>query len=388
MMKSKAFKFVILLGIVSLFSDMTYEGARSIMGPFFVTLGASGTIVGFVAGFGELVGQGLRVFFGYLSDVTKRYWAFTIVGYLVNLLAVPLLAFVDNWHMAAFLIVAERLGKAIRTPARDVMLSHAASQIGRGKAFGFHEAMDQIGALAGPLLVSLILFRVGSFRLAFLWLFLPACCALFMLFVSRFLYPSPEKMEKPLSLPVDKGFPKSFWIYLVAIAFVAGGYIDFPLIGYHAVRRGLTTSAMVSLFYALAMGVDALSALVCGYLFDRLGLRLLISMIAFSSLFSPLIFLGGSSSLLLGIILWGIGMGVQESVLRAVVGGLVPIEKRGTAYGLFNSVYGTSWFLGSLLIGFLYDVSLKHVVAFSLTLELFSILFLAFLVKLKACQIR
>ncbi|MBC7332587.1 MAG: MFS transporter, partial [Synergistetes bacterium] len=386
-MKGKAFKFVILLGIVSLFSDMTYEGARSIIGPFFVSLGASGAVVGFVAGFGELVGQGLRVFFGYLSDLTKRYWAFTIGGYVVNLLAVPLLAFVGSWQIAAILIMAERLGKAIRTPARDVMLFHASSQIGRGKAFGIHEAMDQIGALTGPLLVSLVLFLWGSFKVAFLWLFLPACGALFTLLISRFLYPSPEKMEEQRSISMGEKFSKTFWIYLVAIAFVAAGYVDYPLIGYHAIKKGLITSATVPLFYALAMGVDALSALICGYLFDRWGLRLLIVMVALSSLFAPLIFLGGTFSLLLGIVFWGVGMGLQESVLRAVVGGLVSPERRGTAYGVFNSIYGVSWFLGSLSIGFLYDISLEYVVFFSLTFELSSILVLGFLTKFKGLQI-
>ena len=140
--KNHALKFIILLGIVSLFADMTYEGARSITGPYLALLGASAAVVGFVAGFGELVGYALRLVSGYMADKTRRYWAMTIIGYAVNLLAVPLLALAGNWPMAAILLIAERMGKAIRTPPRDVMLSHAASQVGRGWGFGLHEAMD------------------------------------------------------------------------------------------------------------------------------------------------------------------------------------------------------------------------------------------------------
>ncbi|MCS7234173.1 MAG: MFS transporter [Synergistetes bacterium] len=380
-MKEKAFKFVIILGIVSLLSDMTYEGARSIAGPFLATLGASGTVVGFVAGFGEFIGQGLRILFGYLSDVTKRYWMFTILGYLVNLLAVPLLAFAGSWQAAAFLIVAERLGKAIRTPARDAMLSHAASQIGGGRAFGIHEALDQIGALLGPAIVSLILYLKNDYKSAFLWLFLPASLALLTLLISRLLYPSPEEMEKLSYFKLESILSRNFWIYLIAIALIAAGYVDYPLIGFHVVKSGIISPNYVPLLYALAMGVDAISALLYGYLFDRWGLRVLAFVIVLSSLFAPLIFFGGLYLLILGVFLWGMGMGAQESILRALVGGMVSPEKRATAYGIFNAIYGVSWFLGSAFIGLLYDFSLTYVVFFSLVLQLVSAFIILLLSK-------
>lgn len=383
-MRREALRFIILLGVVSLFADVTYEGARSIVGPFLLALGASGAVVGFVAGLGELLGQGLRIVFGYLSDITKRYWGFTIFGYTLNLLAVPLLALAGSWQVASLLIVLERLGKAIRTPARDAMLSHAASQIGRGKAFGIHEALDQIGALAGPLLVSLILYTKSSYKMAFAWLLLPASLALGTLILSRLLYPSPERMEEGSRLKLERGLPKKLWIYLLAIALVAAGYADYPLIGFHAVKRNLITPSGVSLLYSLAMGVDALSALICGYLLDRLGLYLLAVVIALSSLFAPLVFLGNESLLVLGVSLWGAGMGAQESILRAVVGGMVSPERRGTAYGAFNTVYGVSWFLGSAFMGFLYDLHLSYVVAFSLISQLLSVFLILYLVKVMA----
>lgn len=380
-MRDRAIRFIVILGVVSLLSDMTYEGARSINGPFLATLGATGAIVGFVAGFGELIGQGLRLLFGYLSDRTKRYWAFTLLGYAVNLLSVPLLAFAGSWQLASVLIVAERLGKAIRTPARDTMLSHAASQIGRGKAFGIHEALDQIGALGGPLVVSLILYLKGDYRSAFLWLLLPASLALTFLVIAKVLYPAPQRMEKDISIKVESGFSKRFWLYLLAIAFLAAGYVDYPLIAFHASQKGIALKTYIPLLYSLAMAVDAISALICGNLFDRWGFYVLASVTIFSSLFAPLVFLGGLTSLILGVSLWGVGMGAQESILRAAIGEMVSPERRGTAYGLFNAIYGLSWFLGSAFIGFLYDISISHVVAFSLISQVISFLVMVYLLR-------
>lgn len=380
-MRDRAIRFIVILGVVSLLSDMTYEGARSINGPFLATLGATGAIVGFVAGFGELIGQGLRLLFGYLSDRTKRYWAFTLLGYAVNLLSVPLLAFAGSWQLASVLIVAERLGKAIRTPARDTMLSHAASQIGRGKAFGIHEALDQIGALGGPLVVSLILYLKGDYRSAFLWLLLPASLALTFLVIAKVLYPAPQRMEKDISIKVERGFSKRFWLYLLAIAFLAAGYVDYPLIAFHASQKGIALKTYIPLLYSLAMAVDAISALICGNLFDRWGFYVLASVTIFSSLFAPLVFLGGLTSLILGVSLWGVGMGAQESILRAAIGEMVSPERRGTAYGLFNAIYGLSWFLGSAFIGFLYDISISHVVAFSLISQVISFLVMVYLLR-------
>ena len=131
-LRSHALKFIILLGIVSLLADMTYEGARSITGPYLAILGANAVVVGFVAGFGEFIGYALRLVSGYLSDKTRKYWAITITGYFINLLAVPLLALAGSWEIAAVLLITERMGKAFRTPARDVMLSHACSEVGQG----------------------------------------------------------------------------------------------------------------------------------------------------------------------------------------------------------------------------------------------------------------
>jgi len=373
---ASALKFVILLGVVSLFADMTYEGARSVTGPYLAILGASGTAVGVIAGLGELLGYGLRFFTGYISDRTGRYWTITLLGYFVNLVAVPLLALAGNWEIAALFMIGERIGKAIRTPARDAMLSHATQGMGRGWGFGLHEAMDQIGAMLGPLIVALVLYLRGSYHMAFGILLVPALLALSVLVTARFLYPHPRDFEVSPVKPEGKGFPRVFWLYLAAVALIAAGYADFPLIAFHFKEASVASDSWIPILYAIAMGVDALAALVFGRLFDRIGMPVLIAAVLVSAFFAPLVFLGGFVFAVLGMVVWGVGMGAQESVMRAVVAQMVPAEKRGTGYGIFNTGYGICWFLGSALLGVLYDISIPSLIAFSMAAQLASIILL------------
>ena len=371
--KGAALKFVILLGIVSLFADMTYEGARSITGPYLAILGASGTIVGIVAGFGELIGYSLRMVSGYISDKTGKYWTITLLGYGINLLAVPLLALAGRWEIAAVLMITERLGKAIRTPARDAMLSHATAKMGRGWGFGLHEALDQMGAMLGPLIVAGVLYFRGGYQMSFGVLLVPALLALSVLVAARLLYPRPRAFEEGVVKLERNVFPKVFWLYLAAIALIAAGYVDFPLIAYHFKRVSIVSDDWIPIFYTVAMGVDALAALLFGRLFDRRGLSILIVAALISLIFAPLVFLGGFPFALLGMVLWGVGMGAQESIMRAAIAGMVSMDRRGSAYGIFNTGYGIFWFLGSVLIGILYDISIPYLIIFSLLIQLSSI---------------
>ncbi len=377
-----AIKFVILLGFVSLFSDMTYEGARGINGPFLLKLGASGTTVGIVAGLGELIGYGLRFFSGYLADKTKKYWTILISGYLLNLFSVPLLALAGYWQIAVLLIIAERVGKALRTPARDAFLSFGTQKIGRGWGYGLHEAMDQIGATVGPLLVSSVLFfKNQNYALAYGFLLIPATIAISVLLFSRYLYPRPGDLEIKTTKPVTKGFPERYWLYLLAVIFIAAGFTDFPLIAFHFKSKSLVSDATIPLFYAAAMAADALSALIFGKLFDRIGLKMLLIAVLVSSLFAPMVFLGGKSVALTGMIIWGIGMGAQESIMRAEIAGIVPPEKRGTAFGTFNAAYGIFWFAGSAFMGILYDLSLYGLIIFSVFTQLVAAAFLLYIIR-------
>jgi MFS family permease len=371
--KKSALKFVVLLGLVSLLADITYEGARSITGPFLAVLGASATVVGFVAGFGELVGYGLRFISGYIADKTRRYWTITIVGYGVNLIAVPLLALANHWELAAGLIIAERIGKAIRTPSRDAMLSHATKQMGRGWGFGLHEAMDQIGAMLGPLVVAAALYFKEGYRVGFAILLLPALLALAVLFVARYLYPRPSELEIDLPKLKAKKFPTRYWLYLSAVALVAAGYADFPLIAYHFKRVALVSDNLIPVFYSVAMGVDALAALLFGRMFDKIGVGVLAAVSFCSALFAPLVFSASFYLALAGVVLWGIGMGAQESIMRAAVADMVPSQQRGTGYGIFNAGYGIAWFFGSALMGILYDASLVALIIFSLVVQFIAV---------------
>ena len=373
--KATAFKFVILLGVVSLFADMTYEGARGITGPYLAHLGASGTVVGVVAGFGELIGYALRLVSGYISDRTGRYWAVTLFGYFVNLVAVPLLALAGRWEVAALLMIMERMGKAIRNPSRDAMLSHATHSIGRGWGFGLHEAMDQIGAILGPLVVAGVLYFNGGYRISFAILLVPALMALAVLLVARALYPRPRDLEVASVELKTRGFSPIFWLYLVGVSLVAVGYVDFPLISFHFEKLSVVPKVWIPVFYAVAMGMDALSALFFGRLFDRIGLSILIVASLLSSFFAPLVFLGGFNLALVGMTLWGIGMGAQESIMRAAIAEMVPMNRRSTAYGIFNAGFGLFWFLGSALMGVLYDVSIPFLIIFSVVMQLASIPF-------------
>jgi len=371
--KKSSFKFVVLLGLVSLFADITYEGARSITGPFLAILGASATVVGIVVGLGELIGYGLRLLSGYISDKTGRYWVITVVGYAINLFAVPLLSIAGRWEIAAMLIITERIGKAIRAPARDAMLSHATHSIGQGWGFALHEAMDQIGALIGPLVIAAVFYLKGSYNTGFAILLIPAILSMAILLTAKFIYPNPESFEEKKIKLEGKCFTKAFWIYLIAIALVAAGYADFPLIAYHLKKLALTSDNLIPIFYTIAMGVDAIAALLFGRLFDKIGITTLAISAFISSFFAIFAFGNNFYLAILGIILWGIGMGAQESVMRSSIAVLVPIDKRGFAYGIFNTGYGLAWFLGSAFMGILYDFSVVYLIIFSVIIQLTSI---------------
>jgi MFS family permease len=371
--KAIALRFVLVLGVVSFFADFAYEGARSIVGPYLAVLGASATAVGFVAGFGELIGYALRLLSGRVSDRTRQFWPITLFGYAISMSAVPMLALAGSWQFAAVLLLLERMGKAIRNPPRDVLLSHAAQEVGYGWGFGLHQAMDQCGALVGPLIVAIVLAAQGGYSTAFALLLVPALMTLGLLLVARFLYPQPDAATTKLLDLKAEGLPAVFWIYLAAAALVAAGFADFALMSYHFAKAQMMPASWIPIVYAAAMGVSGAASLVFGWLFDRVGLVLLIPLTIVSSLFAPLVFLGAFPAAIAGSVLWGIGMGVHESIMRAAVAQMAPPQRRASAYGLFTAGYGVSWFLGSAVMGLLYEVSLPALVVFSVAAELAAI---------------
>jgi MFS family permease len=355
--RRRAISFVVLIGLVSLFADMTYEGARSIAGLYLASLGATGTVVGIVGGAGELAGYGIRLLSGVAADRTGRYWTFAFVGYVINLCAVPLLALAGNWPLAAALLIAERTGKAIRTPSRDAMLSFATHTTGHGWGFGLHEAMDQTGAMIGPLIVAAVLAWRGDYPMAFSVLAIPAVLALTGLMTARFLFPRPQDLEVATAQIGSDGLGHAYWFYVVAACLAAAAYVDYPLIAFHFAKTGVVSQTWVPVFYAFAMGVEAVSALVFGRWFDRRGAVVLTVAIVVSSVSPILVFTGGFFEGLAGMAAWGIGMGAIDTVMRAFIGSVVAVERRAVAYGTFDACFGLAWFVGSALMGWAYDIS-------------------------------
>lgn len=359
---SQAMTFIVLFGIVSLFSDMTHEGASSIRGAYLSLLGASAGMIGFVSGLGELVGYSMRYVFGKLTDKTKRYWPMTIFGYLLDVLAVPALALVGEhgWMWACALLIIQRMGKAIKKPAKDTIMSFAASQEGVGRSFGIQEMLDQIGAFAGPVLLYLVmLFQTDGTTFAVY----SRCFAV-------------------LAIPGTI----TILLYIAGISLFAFGFIDYSIIIMHVSRTytqlaaglaettSLVSSGSLPLLYAGAMLVDAVAALVFGMMYDKKGMRALAWSTLLSAPFAIFVFRADSvPMLLLGIALWGVGMGAQESILKAAVTSMVPKASRATGYGIFECSFGIFWFLGSWLLGVLYDVSVPAMVAVSVVSQLAAI---------------
>lgn len=364
--RAKAFRFIIALGIVSLFADMTYEGARGIIGPFFQNLGATAAQVGFIAGFGEMIAASLRLFSGRLADRTHAYWTIAILGYFLNLVAVPLLAFAGNWPLAAVLVVMERTGKGLRGPAVDVLLSESTEVVGHGWGFGLHSAMDQAGAVLGPIVVTIAVARTHHFDTGFFWLAVPAVAAMLALLLARAVRPSKEKPAPPVT--VEK-LPRVFWVYVVAAGLLALGFIDFPLLSYHFQKIGLTRPETIPLLYAAAMGVGGLTALLFGKLFDLFGLTVIVFAIFISLLALPFGFLLGPGGAYLGVACWATGVGAQDAMLRPAIAQVVSMNKRGSAFGALNGIYGVLWFLGSATMGLLYDYSVIALVTFGVAAQ-------------------
>jgi predicted MFS family arabinose efflux permease len=374
MRNRSALQFVIIIGIANFFADFTYEGARGIIGPFLGSLGASAAAVGVIAGLGELMGYGLRSVSGYFADKSHRHWVFAFLGYTINMLAVPGLAFAGQWPLAATLVVAERAGRGIRKPTVEGMLSHAGRSIGAGWVFGLSEALDQAGATLGPLLMALVLYFNGGFQTGFAVLLIPALICLSILVAARLLHPRPHELEEDAGQTfATPNLTRAYWIYLVAGALLAAGFADFALIGFHFQKANVVPGNLIPVFYAVAMASSALASIPLGRLFDRFGPNVALVAFFISAAAAPFLFLGASTSALIGVVLFGIGMSAQGSLFQAMLTGVIPPQKRSTAFGLFDTGYGIAWFLGSAVMGLLYDKSILAVVLLSVILQVAAI---------------
>jgi len=371
--RKKAFNLIILFGLVSLFGDIIYEGARSVNGPYLKTLGANAALVGLIAGLGEFLGYGIRFISGYFSDKTRAYWVFTFFGYAM-LCSVPLMALAGVWQLAALFIVMERLGKAVRSPARDTIVSQAVKQVGTGFGFALIEVLDQVGAVVGPLIFSGLLFlsqvklkTVNDYQFGYSFYWLPFFLLLICVYVAYRKVPNPAELEGLPAAPKPDKLSKVFWTYNLFTFLSTAGYVNFILMGYHFKAKGLLTDPQIPFFYAIAMAVDAVAALIIGKTYDVFkekkknelaGLYVLI-FIPVASIFIPfLAFSLNYGMIVVSVILWGAVMGAHETIMRSAIADITPLKKRGTGYGIFNVSYGVAVFIGTALFGLLYDHSI------------------------------
>ena len=387
-------------GFVSLAADMVYEGARSVYGPLLATLGASALVVGLVTGVGEAMALVLRLLFGPLADRSGRYWALTITGYGLTAVTVPLLAvtpFVGGAGLALgiVLILLERSGKAVRSPSKSALLAHVAGAVGRGRGFGVHKALDQVGAFAGPLVVAALIAATGAIWPALLVLAVPGAAAMVLLAVIRSRVPDPSVYDpeaaaaapdrdapigmappEPRGIPatrtgrvrswlgdaVGRGLPPAFLRYALAAGLTTGGLVTFGIIGYHLTVEGLLPVAAVPLAYAGAMAMEALAALGVGAVYDRVGASALYAVPVLVALVPALALAGRVGPALVGVAVWGVAHGVQDSTVKALVADLVAAPRRATAYGVFAGVQGGFAVVGGLVVGGLYDRSVPTLV--------------------------
>ncbi len=388
--KRLAIEIIVIFGIVSLFGDIMYEGARAVNGPYLKTLGASAALVGLIAGLGEFLGYIVRLASGYFADKTKAYWFFAILGYGL-LASVPLLSLTGVWQIAAVFMVIERFGKALRAPAKDTILSTATKHIGTGFGFGIHEALDQVGALLGPLVFTAVFAfaaketELASYQAGYAWLWIPFIILMLCLLYAFLRVPNPETLEAIVPHKVEgEVLSKTFWLYTAFSFITTLGFVGWPILSYHYAARGILSGAEIALYYAIAMGIDGIVAVAIGLLYDHFKKRkdsehgglVTLAIIPVVSILIPLIgfALPSRGAAVIAAMLWGVVMGTHETIMKSAIADITPIKKRGTGYGIFNTAYGLALFASSSLMGLLYDVGIQYVIILALAAELIAIL--------------
>jgi len=378
-----AWRTILAFGVVSLAGDMVYEGMRSVSGPLLASLGASALVVGLVTGAGEAAALVLRLAFGPLADRTGRHWSLAIVGYAMTAVCVPLLAFTPflgaaGLAVASALIILERTGKAVRSPAKSTLLAHAAGAVGRGRGFGVHKVLDQTGAVAGPLLVAGVTAVTATLWPAMAILAVPGGVAVALLLWTRRRVPDvtvfdetadqarppmdPDRAGVATPAPGGDGLTRSFYLFATACAIATAGLMTYGVISFHLVEAELVAVAWVPVVYALAMVMVAVSALVTGYAYDRWHARVLYLLPLLVAAAIALVFTDRLALALAGVAVWGLAAGVQDSTVKALVADLVVRTRLATAYGVFAAFQGIAALAGGAVAGAMYEQHLQALV--------------------------
>ena len=357
---------IFLLGIISLMGDVVYEGSRGLITPYLDFLGASAFLVAFVGRFGEFLGYALRLVSGKLADTTKAYWVFMFLGYGL-IASIPLLGVTRILEIAIILVLLERIGKAIRAPSRDAVLSIVSRGVGAGKAFGIHELLDQIGAILGPLIVAGLMFYTGNnYNLTFSYLSLPfiALLAILAYTYKKIGRKKSNRLETISEKSESVGkLGKPFYIYTFAVSLNTIGLIPFELILYkaNAILEPINQIWIVPLIYTLIQSVDAPTALFAGFAYDKFKTRVLILPFALSVIPTLLAMANTNMAMLIAAaVFFGLVLGMQESIYRAAVSNFAPISSRGTAYGIFSTAYGVGMLISGAIYGLMAQLNILY----------------------------
>ena len=371
-----AVRAIIIFGVISLLGDMVYESARGANSQYFELIGISAAKVGLVFGIGEFLGFFLRLISGVISDKSKKPWAFMFIGYGM-LFFVPLMGFTKNWNILFVLILMERIGKAIRNPSKDTVLSAISEdQVGVGLAFGLQEALDQVGAFLGPLIFTAVFYFTGKntlaeYSLGYKFLFMPFVLLMLFLYYSYRVITREDLLKNEYREFKSEKLQPIFWMYMAFTFFATLGFLNFSTLGYHMKSQNILTDGKITLIYSVAMIIDALTALIVGRLYDKLKEKsgkkevgiLVLGAIPVVTLLLPFFGLTMSKSLIIvSMIIFGIIMGTHETIMRSAIADITPFDKRGTGYGVFNTGYGLALFLGATITGYLYDKNLNTVI--------------------------
>lgn len=382
---------VVGFGVVSLAADMVYEGARSVTGPLLASLGASAALVGLVTGAGEAAALVLRLVFGPLADRSGHYWNLTLWGYGLTAVCVPLLAvtpFVGaaGLALACTLVLAERTGKAVRSPSKSALLARVATQVGLGRGFAVHKALDQVGAFVGPLLVAAVVAVSGHLWLAMAVLAVPGIASMLLLVALRtgldIEEPEPPDPMTPaartgLRGALGAGLPRAFFLFAVSSGATTAGLVTFGVISFHLSTEHVLSLAAVPVAYAAAMAAAAVAAIVTGVTYDRWGARVLYVLPLLVVAVPVLAFSNRVAVAVAGVLVWGAAVGLQDSTVKALVADLVAGPQRATAYGVFAAIQGAAAVLGGGVAGALYAVSVPLLVVVVAATQVMAVVFLA-----------
>lgn len=363
-LRKKAYTAILLMGIVSMLGDIVYESGRGIAPDYLYFLGASAFIVGITSGIGELVGYGMRLVSGPVADKTHAYWLFIFLGYGL-IISIPLLGFTNSIPVVALLVIGERLGKALRSPSRDAVVSVVSKGIGSGKAFGLHEFIDQLGAIVGPAFLGFVMLRTGNdFGFSFKMLFPFYVLMMIVLYLTYNRVKDTVEEIRGQGSSSEGKLGDSFWRYSVAVLLNTVGLMPIALILYNGARILETSEQLwlVPFLYVIVQLIDAPMALVSGYIYDKIGTKLLVVPFLLSVLPFMFQFISGLTGIILACISYGLVLGMQESTYRAAISDMVPLGRRGSAYGYFNVLLGVGTFISGTAFGYMLDAGVSQLV--------------------------